>query len=153
MAIIQRINRSDAEKIYFIVLNTDAATLTTGMGACYLGGLAAEVASADGASVTASTAGRWPGFIGVAKSNIPSNTPGLCIAFGVANSVMLSAEADKTVGLDAITYLGPSALAGRFTSTLTAQAQSTLLFRYLYNLATTNISGGINHTKAFVKAI
>lgn len=147
------IGKGDSEKVYVVVLNTDAATLTTGMGACYLGGVAAEVASADGASVTASTAARWPGFIGIASGDIPSNTYGVVQCWGVVNSALLSSEADKTVGLDVITYLSPSAVAGRFTSTLTAQAQSSLLYRYMYNLATTNISGGLHWTKAMVRAI
>jgi len=147
------IGRGDSEKIYLVVLNTDAATLTTGLGACYLGGLAAETASADGSSVSASTIGRWPGFVGIAAGDIPSNTAGRLLCWGVANSVLLSAEADKTVGLNAITYLSPSAVAGQMTSTLTAQAVSTLLGKYIYNLATTNISGGLNYTKAMVRAI
>mgnify|MGYP001582784018 FL=1 len=147
------IGKGDSEKIYLVVLNTDAATLTTGLGACYLGGLAAEVASADGSSVTASTIGRWPGFVGIAKGDIPSNTAGVVQMWGVVASVLCSAEADKTIGLNAITHLSPSAVAGQMTSTLTAQAASTLLYKYIYNLATTNISGGLNYTKAMVRAI
>lgn len=150
---IQKVNRSDAERIYVSVRNTDAATLTTGMGACYLGGVAAETASADGNSVAASTAARIFGFAGIAKRDIPSNAIGLCQIWGVADSVMLSFEADKTVGITGVTFLQPAALAGAFTSGLLAQNGSTMLYNYLYNLSTTNISGGVPQTKAFLRII
>lgn len=151
--LIQRVNRSDAERIYLSVLNTDAATLTTGMGACYLGGVAAEVASADGTSVAASTAARIFGFAGIAAKDIPSNAYGIVQVWGKCNSVMLSFEADKTVGITGVTFLQPGGQAGTFTSAMLAQGQSAMLYNYLYNLTTTNISGGVPYTQAWLRII
>jgi hypothetical protein len=153
---IQQLNRTDAEKVFVVITNVDADTITTGMGVRYVGGAAAEVVSTNGANavkIAADTA--MPQFAGIAGQDIASNGAGLVQAFGYVDSILLSAEADKTVGVTgtANSFLKVGAVAGSFTSTQTAQALSTFAFKYVQAWTTTNISGGLNYAGGFVRAI
>lgn len=152
----QRVNRTDAEKVYLVVKNVDADSITTGMGVRLIGGIAAEIVSTDGISAIKFEAdGSAAQFAGIAIEDIASNGYGRVQAWGYVNSVLLSAEADKTVGVTgiALSFLKKGAVAGSFTSTLTPQASSTMMYKYVQALTTTNISGGLNYTKAFVRAL
>lgn len=147
---------NDAEKIYISIQNVDSDTITTGRGVRMVGGAAAEVISTDGAQAVKLTAdSQMPQFVGIAVQDIPSNGYGLVQAWGFVKSVLLSAEADKTVGVTGIanSFLKAGAQAGSFTSTQTAQALSTFAYKYVQAFTTTNISGGLNYTRAFVRAI
>lgn len=156
----QRVNRTDAEKVYLVVKNVDADSITTGMGVRLIGGAAAEIVSTDGINAIKHAAGAtgdatMPQFVGIAVEDIASNGYGRVQAWGIVNSVLLSAEANKTVGVTGIanSFLKAGAVAGSFTSTRTAQALSTQAYKYVQALTTTNISGGLNYTKAYVRAL
>jgi hypothetical protein len=152
---IQRVNRTDAEKVYIVIKNVSGATITTGLGARLVGGAAAEVVSTDGIQAVTSTDDAMVQFAGIAVEDIADNGYGRVQAWGIVNSVLLSAEADKTVGVTGIanSFLKAGAAAGSFTSTQTAQALSTMGYKYVQCLTTTNISGGLNYCKAFVRAL
>jgi hypothetical protein len=154
--IIQRINRTDAEKIFVIAHNAEATTITTGMGTRYMGALAAEVVSTGGNNVCkldADTA--MCQFAGIADQDIASLGYGRVQAWGYCNSILLSAEADKTIGVAARaeTFLKKGAVAGSFTSTQTPEALSTFAYKYVQVMNTTNISGGLNYATGFVRAM
>lgn len=161
--IIQRVNRTDAEKIFIICQNGESTTISTGMGARFLGGLGAEVASTDGVQVIKLDAdATMIQFAGIADQDIKSLGYGRIQAWGYVNSVLLSQEADKTVGVTARnqTILKKGGGAGMFTSTAGDVNLSTLttasiapFLKYVQCLSTTNISGGLNYCKAFVRAL
>jgi hypothetical protein len=153
--ILQRINRTDAEKIFLICHNVNGATATTGRGQRFVGGTPAEIASADGAQVVFSADAAMASFAGIADQDIPDDGYGRVQAWGFVDSVELSAEANKTIACVAIgtSFLKTGGVSGTFTSTQTAQALSTMAYKYISVLNTTNISGGLVYGKGFVRAI
>lgn len=153
---IQQVIRTEPERILINVKNVEAATITTGMGVALVGGNAGGAASADGVSaVNLSTSSQnRQGFCGIARGDIASNGYGLVTAWGLADSVLLSQETDKTIGiLNGAALLQSGGLAGSFTSTLAPEAVSTYCGKYLYNVATANISSALPYTKAIVRCI
>lgn len=153
---IQRVNRTDAEKVFISVNARSGATITTGMGVRFLGGLAAEVVSTDGIQVIKLDAdSAMCQFAGVAAEDIADAGYGRSQVWGYVNSIMLSQEADKTIGVAGLaeTFLKKGGGAGTFTSTQTAQALSTFLYKYVQVWSTTNISGGVPYAKGFVRAL
>ncbi len=123
---IQRINRTDAERVFITVLNTAASSMTTG----YAVSLTLAAASADGhqAVMTASgTAGTLPGWVGVAAADIAANTRGRVQCLGYVASIYLSQVATSiTVTLgDALV---PGAETGGLFSTVPTYLNSG--FRY-----------------------
>jgi len=81
-----RVNREDPEKIFTVVHNVDADSITTGMGARYVGGVPAEDVSADGIqAVKIDSAGgdpRMKQFAGIAKRDIPADDFGIVQCWG-----------------------------------------------------------------------
>lgn len=155
--LVQQIIRTDAEKILINVKNTDASSLTTGYGVAFAGGDAVLAVSADGVNAlllgTSANTGKQ-NFIGVAYRDIAANAYGLVQSWGLAASVACSFEANKTIGLlNGASLLQLSAASGLFTSTLAPEAISTYLGKYILNAATTNISGGVPYTSAFIRCI
>jgi hypothetical protein len=133
--LIQRVNRTDAEKIFIAVKNVEDTSITTGQGAVFcnaVNGAAAGV-SADGIQVLrATTTANMVSFAGVASQDIVTEGVGLVQCWGVNTSVMFSHRASNTtVGAGLIAEIGliPSAtLAGAFTST---SPQDTAVSTYL----------------------
>ncbi len=118
----QRVNRTNAEKIYFVTHNVEESSLTTGFGARYVGGPDTEAVSNDGHSVVkhaTGTAGDL-NFAGIASEDIPADGYGLVQAFGYVDSIAFSFEADKTVGTEDFatggSVLVSGGLAGSWTS-------------------------------------
>lgn len=125
--IIQQLNRADAEKIQLVVKNVDGGgSITTGLGAC----LVVAGASIDGISAVQSTAALARGFVGVAVQDIPINGFGLVTAWGQVNSVQIS-HVGSSITITAGDTLIPGAVAGTFFSSVTAQAMSTLLYKFV----------------------
>jgi len=125
--IIQQLNRADAEKIQLMVKNVDGGgSITTGLGA----NLVVAGASIDGISSIRSTAATVKGFVGVAVQDIPINGFGLVTAWGQVNSVQIS-HVGSSITITAGDTLIPGAVAGTFFSSVTAQAMSTLLYKYV----------------------
>ena len=154
--LIQRVNRTQAEKIFLILTNGGAATITTGFGTRYLGALAAEVVSTDGAQVIPLDAdSAMCQFSGIADQDIASLGAGRVQAWGYVNSIAYSAEADKTVGLlaRASTFLKKGLVNGTFTSTQAAEGLSTFAYKYIQAMTTINISGGVPYGSGFVRAL
>jgi hypothetical protein len=155
--IISKVNRTDAEKIFINVHNTEAVTATTGRGLSFVGGTGAMAAtSTDGISVVMTSGdGMMCMLAGIASQDIPADGYGLAQAWGFVNSIELSAEADKTVGVVALieTFLKKGGVSGTFTSVQTPQALSTFAYRYVQALNTTNISGGLVYAKGFIRAL
>lgn len=155
--LVQQLIRTDPEKVLINVKNTDASSLTTGYAVSFAGGDAVLAVSADGVNAlllgTSANTGQQ-NFAGIAYKDIAANAYGLVQSYGFCASVALSAEANKTIGvLNGASLLKISAVAGLLTSTLAPEAISTYLGKYVLNALTTNISGGIPYTSAFVRAV
>lgn len=123
----QLLNRGDAERVLLVVKNTDGSgSITTGMGVC----LVQAGASIDGVSAIRSTAATLEGFCGVAKQDIAINDFGTVTAWGFADSVLLS-HVGTSITITRGDILKPGAVAGTFFSSITDEAISTLLYRYV----------------------
>jgi hypothetical protein len=164
----QRVNRTDAEKIFMVVHNVDGTTLTTGFGARFVGGIETEAVgtSADGASVVMYTAGinNQINFAGVANQDIVADGYGLVQVYGYCDSIAMSAKADVTIGVDAAeiatgTILLPGAVAGTFFSGLQdadtngSIADILMVQKFVRLWDTVNISGGVPYGPGFVRAL
>ena len=124
---VQQLNRTDPEIVKIIVKNVDGGgSITTGLGVC----LVQAGASIDGVSAVLATAAAQEGFCGVASEDIPINGYGLVTSWGLANSVLIS-HVGSSITVTAGDILKPGAVAGTFFSSLTDQALSTLLYRYV----------------------
>lgn len=133
---IQQLNRTDAERIQIIVKNVDGSgSITTGNGAC----LVQAGASIDGLSAVKQAAAAIGGFAGIATQDIPINGYGLVCAWGYVASVLIS-NVGTSITVTAGNKLKPGAVAGTFFSSLTDEALSTLLYRYVVAGSTNTIS-------------
>ena len=162
--LIQKVSRTLAEKVFLICQNGTGATITTGMSARFLGGLAAEVVSTDGVQVTPlAAAADMCQFAGIADQDVASLGYGRFQAWGYVNSIMLSnGTTSITIGVDARvgTFLTPGAVAGTLWSGQTATNLSTLTIqgilpytKYVQNMVTTNLSTSPNWTQGFIRAL
>lgn len=155
---IQRVNRTDPEKVFIVAKNGTAATITTGMGARYLGWIAgAELVSNDGTQVIAvENAANMAAFAGIAAEDIATLGYGRVQAWGYCNSIMLSAEGTSISvggGTMAATVLKVSAAAGQYTSDGTAlETLSTTLYKYVQVFGTTTVSATA-WASGFVRAL
>lgn len=122
--LIQKVSRTNAEKVFIICQNGTGATLTTGMGARFIGGIGVETASADGVQVMALDAGttgqgNMYAFAGIADQDVASLGYGRFQAWGYCNSIMMSGS-NASVTADVLTkldsFLQPGAVAGTWWS-------------------------------------
>lgn len=151
---IQRINRTDDEKVYLAAKNVSGTTATTGFALRWVGAAAAEIVSTGGGAAVFATDAAMAQFAGVAVEDIAVNAYGRIQSYGLV-SVAYSAEADKTVGVTGLanSFLKLGAVAGTFTSVKAAETLSTFAFRYVQAMTTVNISGGVPLGTAFVRAL
>lgn len=145
--LIQQLNRNDAERIQITVKNVDGGgSITTGLGVNLVG----AGASIDGISSIRSTAATIQGFVGVAVQDIPINGFGLVTMWGQVNSVQIS-HVGSSITITRGDLLIPGAVAGTFFSSVTAQALSTVLYRYI--IAATTPDAVSTQNVAFVQGI
>lgn len=84
--LIQGLNQSQPDNVYVSVYNDEGTTLTTGLPVAF-----DLVTSIDGVNARiANAAADYPGFIGVAKKDIPANSYGLVQVGGYVASILLS---------------------------------------------------------------
>lgn len=146
--LIQQLNRTDAEKIQIMVKNVDGSgSITTGYGVMF----ATAGASIDGISSTKSAGSGIKGFVGVATQDIAINGFGLATSWGFVNSVQIS-NVGTSITITAGDTLLPGAVAGTFFSSITAQAMSTLLYKYVVAATTVPVDLS-NLNQSFVSGI
>jgi hypothetical protein len=146
-------SRTEAQKIYTVVHNVEAVTVTTGMAMRYCGG-AAEIVSTDGISAVKMTADAdGYNMAGIAVKDIPADDYGRVQCWGYVNSVLISAIANSTSAPG--TLLRASSVAGALEGVtgITGQALSTMGYNYIEQMVTTNVSGGLNYGSGFIRAI
>ena len=145
------VQRTEAEKVFTVVHNVDGDSITTGMGARYVGGVPAEDVSADGIQVTKITSGTDANmlqFCGIAAEDIPADGFGLVQNYGIVDAVMLSHEGTSitvgTFGGINNTLLQPGALAGTFTSGGAVTFTSVIPVSPLYNRVQVWATAGVS---------
>jgi len=148
---------SDPGRVLINVKNISGDTMTTGFGIALAVGNEDVAASADGIGAVLFTASAElnPAFVGVARRDIANNGYGPVIAWGFADSIALSQEANVTCGLlQGQSLLIAGAQGGTFTSANAAwETVSTFVGKYVINAMTQSTTGGINYTKGFVRAL
>lgn len=153
----QRVNRTDAEKIFLVAKNVDADSITTGWGARFVGGAAAEIVSTDGVSVVKMAASGMSQLAGIAVQDIASNGFGLFQAYGYVNSIAYSAVGTSiTVGVTgtATSFLRPGAVAGSWFSGQVPESISTAASKYVQAWTSVTIStAAAAYGSGFVRAI
>lgn len=153
---IQKVNRTDAEKIFINIHNVEGNTATTGLGIRYVGGAAAEIVSTDGVqTVLLNADSAMSQLAGIATRDIPDDGFGQIQSWGFVDSILISAEADKTVGVTGIenSFLKKGGTIGSFTSTQTPEGMSTFAFKHIQAWTTVDISGGLNYCSGFIRAV
>lgn len=147
--LIQQVgNRTVPERIKIVVKNVDGGgSITTGLGAA----LVQSGASIDGISAVRGLAANQKGFCGIAQQDIPINGYGLVTAWGHVASVLLSHEG-SSITVTAGDTLKMNTVAGVFASSVTDQAISTLLYRYVYAASTNTISAAA-YVSGIVRAL
>lgn len=98
----QQLNRSDSEKVFISVYNQEGATITTGLPVSLVN------TSTDGkTAVIANGAADYPGFAGVAVSDIPNNDYGRVQIAGWVDSILIS-NVGSSITINANDPLVPS---------------------------------------------
>ena len=98
--LFQRINRTDAEKVFMIVQNVSGSTATQGYG------LVLDVsANVDGVRVTQASATDLQAFIGAADSDIADNAFGLVQVYGYRTDLFIYSSAGSSVAGDNLTVV------------------------------------------------
>ena len=150
--IIQQLNRADAEKVQIMVKNVDGSgSITTGMGVVF----AELAASADGIGALKAVVANARYFIGVAAQDIAINGFGLITAWGYAASVFLSQAVGSWTITSGDTLILGATQSGAFTSVVSPQAMSTLLYKYVIAMGTISdtISNPRPYASGFVRAL
>lgn len=146
--LIQQLNRTDPERVQIMVKNVDGGgSITTGLGAMF----PSAGASIDGISSLKATGAGVKGFVGVSTQDIAINGFGLVTAWGYVNSVQIS-NVGSSITITAGDTLIPGSVAGTFFSSVTAQAMSTLLYKYVYAATTVPVDLS-NLNQSFVAGI
>ena len=111
-------------------------------------------ATMDAIGVVKYAAGNVYGFVGISEKDVPINGFGLAVAWGLADSVNIS-HVGTSITVTRGDILKPGAVAGTFFSSLTDQALSTQLFRWVQAASTpVAISTlGQNYAKGLVRAL
>lgn len=147
--LIQQLNRTDAERVQIIFLNTDGGgSITTGLGVA----LNAAGNSIDGVSATKYAATTLKGFAGIAVQDVAINSYGRATIWGYVNSVQVSGVG-TSITVTAGDTLKPGAVAGTFFSSLVNEAISTLLYKYVYVASTLTVSANPVWVAGVVRAL
>ena len=108
--LIQRINRSDADKVFIIGQNVSGSTMTAGYSVVFDTG-----ASVDGVRVTKASSTDLQAFAGVVDTDIASNGFGKVQIYGYRSSAYIYSSAGDSVtgdGLSCVADWGLTPFAG-----------------------------------------
>jgi hypothetical protein len=142
---IQRLNRSDTEKVYLHIRNMSGATMTANGGVCLDLGT-----TIDGVSSIKPAAASFLGWVGIADTDIADTGYGRAQVYGYRDSILLSHEGSS------VTVTAGDALhivAGQYgLNTSTVQALSTVGFKYVACALTATISAAA-YTKGIIRCL
>lgn len=152
---LQRVNRTDAEKVYIVVKNVSGTTATTGWGVRFVGGAAAEVVSTDGINAVLLD-GVMSNFAGVVAQDIAVNGYGRVQAWGYVNSIAISGVGTSiTIGVTGVanSFLKQGGAGMGFFSAEVPQDMSTFSYKYVQAWTTVTISTHPAYCSGFVRAL
>lgn len=89
--LFQKVNRSDADKVFVVVQNVSAATITAGYPCVY------DVTSPDGVRVSQPATATLSCFVGIAVSDIADSAYGLVQAYGYKSQAYLTNDTSVAV--------------------------------------------------------
>lgn len=92
--IFQRINRTDAEKVFSIVYNVAGTTITANYPCCWDNGTAG---TADGVRVSRPTTGTFSLFVGIANKDIVDSAYGLVQNYGYRVSAFVTNDTSVAI--------------------------------------------------------
>ena len=116
--LFQRINRTDAEKVFMIVQNVSGSTATQGYNVVL--DVSGDV---DGVRVTQASATDLQAYIGAADSDIADNAFGLVQVYGYRTDLFIYSSADKW-GLTPVTGDGVDKAWGFLCEAVSASSSS-----------------------------
>lgn len=143
--LIQRVSRTDAEKVFLIMRNMSGATINANGAMCMDMGT-----TVDGISCIKPASASFLGWVGIADQDIADTGYGRVQAWGYRDSVLLSHEGSSvtvTIG-DALHIV--NGVHGLNTSTV--QALSTTASKYVICAASTTISAAA-YCKGIVRCL
>ena len=142
--LFQRINRTDAEKIFIICQNVSGSTLTSGYSCVF------DVsASVDGVRVTQASSTDTSAFAGVADEDIANSGYGRVQVYGYRSSAAIYSSTGSSAAGD---VLSPVAAAWSLTPSATATTSKS--FAFLAAAVAASSSSRYNTTaKIFVRAL
>jgi hypothetical protein len=91
--LFQRVNRTDAEKVFIIVQNVSAATVTAGYSVVWDG------TAPDGVRVSKPASATLSLFVGIANSDIADSSYGLVQVYGYKSQAYLTNDTSTAVAI------------------------------------------------------
>lgn len=143
--LLQRVNRTDAEKIFVSYRNMSGGTISANEGVCFDLGT-----TVDGISSVAPVAASFLGWIGIADKDVADTGYSIAQTWGYRDSVLLSHEGTSvtvTIGDALHLVTGQSGL-----NTSTAQALSTMGGRTVL-VATTQTLSALAYTDGIIRCL
>lgn len=141
--LFQRINRTDAEKVFIICQNVSGSTVTAGYAVVFDTG-----ASVDGVRVTKASATDCGAFAGVADEDIANNGYGKIQVYGYRSSIAIYASTGSSVTGDGLTCVASWGM------TPATSSGSSKQFGFLCEAVTASSSSQFMTTKkAFIRAL
>jgi len=141
--LFQRINRSDAEKVFIICQNVSGSTVTAGYAVVFDTG-----ASVDGVRVTKASSTDCGAFAGIADEDIANNAYGKIQIYGYRSSIYIYSSTGSSVTGDGLTCVAHWGMTPATSSGTSKQ------FGFLCEAITASSSSQFATTKkAFIRAL
>jgi hypothetical protein len=143
--LFQRINRTDAEKIFIICQNVSGSTMTAGYSAVFDVG-----ASVDGVRVTQASSTDLQAFAGVADEDVANNAYGKFQVYGYRSSAYIYSSAGDSVAGDIL-----QTTASQWGLTPAATSASAKAFGFLCEAVSSSSGSSQYHltAKIFIRAL
>lgn len=143
--LFQRINRSDAEKVFIIAQNVSGSTMTAGYSCVF------DVsASVDGVRVTQASSTDLQAFAGVADADIANSAYGKIQIYGYRSSAYIYSSAGDSVAGDILTCV-----ASQWGLTPSTTSGSAKAFGFLCEAVSSSAASSQYHltAKVFIRAL
>lgn len=144
--LFQRVNRTDAEKVYIIAKNGFATTLTTGYICAF--DLKGDSTGATVSQPQTGTNSAWYALAGVAAQDVAAAGYGKIQTYGVA-SALVSTESSANADIEVGQVIGPITATWKLTSTGLSDGKSACTFVAAARI----ISGTLANSPVFIRCL
>ncbi len=145
--LFQRVNRTNAEKVFVTVLNSEGSILPLGTAAQW------DVVTGNGVSVMQANTGELNAFAGILPAAIGIGAYGLCQVYGLADAaIYLSTDTSIAAGALLAPIAGQNYVSSSL-STWATNASGTVLPIFAFAMQSSTSSAGTVLLKAFVRAM